>query len=1009
VTVPVALISTPVLDSFGTVLIVAGVDNDLYAIEPDSGRDFWSNMGRSQIVARPQIWETDELSVLYVIESLDGRIRQFDLFSGERFWGFSCADISGDGFAADEFCQDAVEAEFAIAPSGNVIYYGDVFGRITCLEVAAFETEAPTSSPTSFASSSPTQQPQSSSTPSVLPSAAPSAKPSTPGSGGSGGGVAPMPAIPTLIIPASPTPADLSDDATDTETSSANSQEPQEQSDSASYAVFIGAGVGAFCALLLLVVMLSLMRRQRQNQKKRDEIVVEVIEDCESDDNETYELDEATDASSSDGAGIEVEFVGVRSVPRTPPRRSSHSKKKKKKKRKQLPQTPQTGQTLESIEELPEDVTAAGTSHRTKLAYQFLDEEDDSCFKLNLSEKFARTAETRNVDQNLDIESENYLADESGRVTPVARGGVGRPSGSSHLEISVGNNDLAPLAADAILDDKGSINRQGDFFVRGNFAQDPDGDSSDDETPPPPPPASTPQWSFYSLLQMNSSQQSKKTETLSSAVATSKSSMSVKNADLASPVPPASTKVEKQQEAIQLTAQREEKKKIMSLNGQESMKQEVSRDLRPDRHARSNLMENEDSVDYPKSNPECVEQDAAIVDLLPMSSTKKTPMAAVVFSSVKQSIDGKNDEPDPSISTTRLLSESPKHSDPDDSGSLPYSTKREFSESFELEGDPLFGRPRSSEGNVEEEKKENEETGVTSPAHLNNSRYTPISPSSMSRDSGLSSPSPLSSTGPLGVARALSPGSQSARSAQSSRMSAQSPSNASTDDDSLYTSATGKTGEQQVDDGNLSPLSAFIFDKEIERNVLPVDEALEALSRPNLRKKYTGGNALGSNKFHYPDDDDAPDDELVLAPGSQYMSQKQDDGNGQKYGRSVRSKREPSLPQQGSSNYNKNSFAAYDSDNESPLAAIYNQLAALGQQKAEEKRHMYKRRSKKEEELEEPGKEQEGDTWGSFLNELAEAEKQFFAPNATQQASLLKFGGSHDSEDSEVARINKVL
>lgn len=951
--VHLALLSTPALDSFETVLIVAGVDADLYAIDTQSGRDTWSILGRSQILARPQIWETDEVSVLYVVESLDGRVRQFDLYSGERLWGINCADINREDSEGGGFCQDSVEAEFAIAPSGNVIYYGDVFGRIVSLEVATFETAAPTISPTSLASSNPTQQPQSS-----APTATPSTMPLKPVSEG---GAAP--------IPTTPTPPDDTEDSTDTQTSSANSQEPEDQTErSSSYAVYIGAGVGAFCALLVPIVMFSLIRRNKQNQKNRDGIVVEVVEDCESDcesdDRETYGLNESTDTSSTDGTGIEVEFVGSRSVPKTPPRQSSHSKKKKRKKRKQLPHTSQSVGTLESIDELPEGVTRTGTPQKTKSSYQYTDEEDDTGVKVNLSQKFDLSAESER--NNGIIEP-----DESGRVTPVARGGVGRASGSNHLELSVGNNNLAPVTSDGRLDYQGQFNSNAEYMGTGLIAQDLDRDSSDDETTPPPPPprpsATNPQWSFYSLLHMSSSQPSKNKQT-SSPAATPMPSKSVANAELS---PPASSSspiiLGNQQEVIQTTSQSEEKR-IKSL------KQNGSNDPNAEKFSGSNATEKEYSVDHSVTSPHLVHQDPAIADLLPLSST-----------------DRDYDEPDPRIPKALLSSQTP----------------------VDLQkADPSLRRSRASEDKVGEEKKENEDSGSPSPAFSNNSRHTPVSPSSQATTDSVFCPaSPLNSAGPTEIARAMSRDSQSSRSIQSSRISVEdSPSNASTDDDSLYTSATGKTGEQRVDRADMSPLSSCIFDKEFERNVLPVDEALEALAQPNLGKKYVGGSALGQAKFQYPeDDDDAPDDEIVLAPGSQYMSKNMDSRNTQKYGRSVRSKKDPPLPQRGSRNENNASSGSYDSDNESPLAAIYSQLAALGQRKVEEKKHVYKRRSKKEEQEEQPNQEEEGDTWGSFLNELAEAEKQFFAPNAAQQASLLKFGDSQDSEDSEVARINDIL
>jgi hypothetical protein len=995
-------------------LIVAGVDNDLYAVETKRGRDFWFASGRSQIVANPQLWETDTQSVVYVVEILDGTFRQHDLYSGERLWDFSCADLSALGFGGDEWCQDSVEAEFAIAPSGNVIYYGDIFGRITSLEIATFATEAPTVSPTMQPSSNPTDQatsppnPSPSAAPSVPPTSSPSAVPSSPGLPEP---LPPMPTAPTLTIPVTPAPSDAT--ATDLETDSLTSQQQGEQSGgSDALAVYIGAGVGALCALLLPFVIFSLIRRRRQNTKSADELVVEIIDDCESDDPETsYELDEGTDASS-EGGGIEVEFVESKSVPLTPPRQNSHTKKKKRKKRKQSPQTPQTAKTLESIEELPEELSTTRTPRKIKSTYQVMPDDDVACDEaVNLSERFALVADSPNPAYNYDIESDPSFEDESGRVTPVARGGVGRARGSNHLELSVGNNDLTPLESD------GSPNETG-HFANNSTAEEYEGDSSDDEAPPPPPPPPTPptptpptpptptaQWSLYSLLQMSSSQLSKKKES-SPPILTSSRSEPVKTVFSASTAPLKPTRDDKDEEGAQQPIRKTKKleeQPCKPLNTEDSLKQKHSDKAQSVKVSPSNFMGEEDSVDISPSNHQIVKNDGVVVDPAPASPVKYAEVASATFASIERAFAWKTDESDPTIPNER-----PNNEETGNSAPSPSPSKVQHPESYVLQDvDPSFGR-RSSESSREEEKKENEDSGVRSPKSPDSLHGTSMSPTFQPKDNSYLPTSPSSSTGPLGLARALSPGAQSARSTQSSRMSTQSPSNASTDDDSLYTSATGKTGDPNIDTTSLSPLSTFIFDKTLERGGTPIDQALEVLSQPDFGNAQLSARALGQEKFHYLEDDDAPDDETIKAPGSQYMRRNQKDGNERKFGASVRSKREASTFQQGSSDKNKG-YGSYDSDNESPLASIYNQLASMGQQKSEEKRHSYKRRSKREQKHEPPSQEQGSDTWGSFLNELAEAEKHFFASNSAQKASLLKFGDSHDSDDSEVARINNAL
>lgn len=987
---------------------MAGVNNDLYAVDTTRGRGFWSISGGSQIVARPQLWETDELSVVYVIESLDGTIGQYELYSGQRLWGFGCDDISGSSSGANELCPDAVEAEFAIAPSGNAIYYGDIFGRITSLEIASFATESPTSSPTASASSSPTEQPQATSLPTAFPSDVPSINPSTPGLGKP---VAPI---------ASPSPDDSAAEEAPTtvapEADSLNSEQQGAQSDgSVSVAVYIGAGVAALCVLIIPIVIFSMMRRHKHNPKKRDEMGVEIIEECEAEDPESFRLDEATLASGSDGGGIEVEFVGSKSVPRTPPGLSNQTKKKKKK-RKQSPQTPATAQTLESIEELPDESPSSGTPKKPTSTYQFMEEDDDDCINaINLSDKFAMVAESRISEQKSHIESDSSYIEESGRVTPVARGGVGRPRGSDHLELSVGNNDLTPLTSLAVvrLDEmrntsmRGGTSEDGGISVRSASAEHGEGDYSDDEEAPPPPPqgqAPTGQWSFYSLLQMSSSQPSKKKDPNPPAPVRNHSK-SVKTVDSASPRPPLPKKDFNDEEGADSPIKHTKAATgpSNSMNSNDS-NQKVFKDLQAEKNANSNVIESEGSIDLPQRNyPQVLHSSAVVLDPAPVSSIKDAVVASPTLASIEQRIAEKDDGADPTIPKKPRSSTSPDNNVSEDSTSFSSSVfSGEFSEPHALqETDPSDHRLLSSEEHIEEEKKENEVGDESTPQSPGSLRSSPISPSLVSRDRGFSPTSPSSSTGPLDLVRATSPSTQSVHSAESSRISALSPSNASTDDDSMYTSATGKTGQQQIDTSNLSPLSACIFDKDIERDAISM-----ALAQPELRKAPMGRSEFGSNNVHYDEDDDAPDDELVVAPGSQYMFRDRGVGHERKYGRSVRSKREASTFQQIARNDSNNSFGSYDSDRESPLAAIYNQLAAMGQQKAEEKRHSYKRRSKKEEKHEPPLQQHESDTWGNFLNELAEAEKQFFASNSAQQPSMLQFGNSHDSEDSEVARIN---
>jgi len=232
-----------------------------------------------------------------------------------------------------------------------------------------------------------------------------------------------------------------------------------------------------------------------------------------------------------------------------------------------------------------------------------------------------------------------------------------------------------------------------------------------------------------------------------------------------------------------------------------------------------------------------------------------------------------------------------------------------------------------------------------------------------------------------------------------------SPSN-SICDDSLFTSMTGATGGKQ-NDKDLSPLSTYLFDEDIHRRgrseiVGEADnEVKQFLAQPDLSKL----NDQDDTKFRYLDDDVPDDEKDIGAPGIQYISNFAEEAKAPKYGKSARLKRE--------------SNNAFSSDNpnrvesgSTPLAQMYDQLAALGQQKKEEKKHSYKRRSKRAGGLDDsfenkPGKNSQENDWGSFLNELAEAEKHFYVPSSSKSQSLLKTNSeSEESEDAEIARIN---
>ena len=139
-----ALTVAPILSLDESILYQVGASTELYCIDAKAGTVLWRNEEamRSAIYAEPKLIEFTDEPKLYVIEGMNGRVRQHDALSGEIDWQFDCSDVSNGP------CHDAIEAEFSYAPNGNVLYYGDIFGKIVALDIAAFPTTAPTTAPT---------------------------------------------------------------------------------------------------------------------------------------------------------------------------------------------------------------------------------------------------------------------------------------------------------------------------------------------------------------------------------------------------------------------------------------------------------------------------------------------------------------------------------------------------------------------------------------------------------------------------------------------------------------------------------------------------------------------------------------------------------------------------------------------------------------------------------------------------------------------------------------------
>lgn len=76
-----------------------------------------------------------------------GRVVAYNSETGARLWQLDCQGLSGI-----DTCQGSVEAEFTITSSGNLLLYGDIFGRIVAVQIATLSLDSafvmPNSQPT---------------------------------------------------------------------------------------------------------------------------------------------------------------------------------------------------------------------------------------------------------------------------------------------------------------------------------------------------------------------------------------------------------------------------------------------------------------------------------------------------------------------------------------------------------------------------------------------------------------------------------------------------------------------------------------------------------------------------------------------------------------------------------------------------------------------------------------------------------------------------------------------
>ena len=813
-------------------MFVSGVDSDLYCLQSDNGKEIWRAEAAegSQILVRPRVFEGENRKkVVYAIEAQNGRVRQYDLYSGLLYWDYSCAGIG------NEVCLDTIEAEFEIAPSGNSVYYGDIYGRINSLEVANFETAAPTIGPSSPDT---TQRPTTSPAPTVtmIPAEMPQEA--------SNATDAPEEPTGSILINGGDSEEhdqknggndnnDQSAVSQDNTSSNAESSTTVDQQaikgDSNKLTVYIGAAIAGLCMLMIPLILLSILRRRR----KKSDVVVEIIDDCSSDPSDDIESQADLDYINSietnnsgdpnNGDGIEIEIVNH---PRGNPT-------KQKKKKGSLPDTPDTVKSLELIEEFPDDASA------------------------------------------------NVVMGEEGDIADPSVEGVNLRQSFDRAVASL------PLASGSTVIQQESVDDP--FYF------------SDDDVPPPPPleeapvPPTSNEMTWNTLLQVGTSQSSKELN--------SSSQISLKKPNSARAILPSQ---EESSTSMPIVGQKD-----ISTDEQASVQKQTMKPLQKFNWRKKN------KKNPPSSSPE-PEKDSA------ENEEAESPTSI-------------NEEDESQVSTNE-----------------------------ELNGETADDQA-SVNSNKSEETEEVAEEVVQTPASPSTYEMLTDALHSLTPVRSVQSVQESSSTDTIG-----------------------------SDDESLYTShkegVMGGTHEQTQVAKDLSPLSDYVYAQAVIRRTNS-DIAKE-------RKRFLAQPALSKSNAGF--DEEHPDDEIVLAPGSQYVSE---ETNGHRYGKSVRSKRDSNPFESSNSNGNEGRHT--------PIALMYDQLAAIGQQRREEMKPAFKRRNKRleRENITPPPQQQEkqdGDTWGSFLNELAEAEKEFFTPSASNSKSLLNGTSSKDIEDDELAPTNGV-
>jgi hypothetical protein len=212
-----------------------------------------------------------------------------------------------------------------------VLYYGDIFGQIVALEIATYETEAPSSVPSATPSEIPSASPTLTMKPTDQASTSPSRAPTNSPTG-----------TPVFFFP-NPS-VTLPPDANPDNSKSIVGAEDDLSDD---LGLIIGAAAGGIFFLVSALFLICRRRRERQKEEMIRQVKVE-----------KGDLEVATGDSA-----VEVEVVGGANV-YSPKRRKPENKKGAK------VQSPGTPNTLESIGEHSEDFTPVKETAVVLLGHQ---------------------------------------------------------------------------------------------------------------------------------------------------------------------------------------------------------------------------------------------------------------------------------------------------------------------------------------------------------------------------------------------------------------------------------------------------------------------------------------------------------------------------------------------------------------------------------------------------------------------------------------------------------------